>query len=51
MSAKSKKPAKAIAQEYQVILACEGGDSYGRGLELPNIHGDGKIVGQRVKNT
>ena len=66
MSAKSKKSAKAIdrpidagvmakakaiAQEYQVILACEEGHWYGRGLELPNIHGDGKTVSQCVENT
>jgi predicted RNase H-like HicB family nuclease len=66
MSAKSKKSAnaidrpidagvmakaKAIAQEYQVILACEAGHWFGRGLELPNIHGDGKTVGQCVENT
>jgi len=66
MSAKSKKSAKAvdrpfdaaimakakaIAQEYQVILACEDGRWYGRGLELPNIHGDGKTAGQCVEST
>ena len=66
MSAKSKKSAKAIdrpidagvmakakaiAQEYQVILACDDGHWYGRGLELPNIHGDGKTAGQCVENT
>lgn len=43
--------AKAIAQEYQVILACEDGHWYGRGLELPSIHGDGKTIGQCVENT
>ena len=43
--------AKAIAHEYQVILACEDGHWYGRGLELPGIHGDGKTVGQCVENT
>ena len=43
--------AKAIAQEYQVILACEAGHWYGRGLELPSIHGDGRTVGQCVENT
>jgi predicted RNase H-like HicB family nuclease len=43
--------AKAIAQEYQVILACEDGHWYGRGLELPNIHGDGKTVNQCVEDT
>jgi predicted RNase H-like HicB family nuclease len=66
MSAKSKKPAKAIdrpfdadtmakavkvAQQYQVILAFEDGHWYGRGLELTSIHGDGKTVSQCVENT
>ena len=43
--------ARKIAGQYQVILACEDGHWYGRGLELPNIHGDGKTVGQCVENT
>jgi predicted RNase H-like HicB family nuclease len=66
MSAKSKRSAKAIdrpfdapvmakavklAKQYQVIVAFEDGHWYGRGLELPNIHGDGKTVGQCVDNT
>ena len=66
MSAKSKKSAKAIdrpfdahtlakarkvADQYQVILAFEDGHWYGRGLELPNIHGDGKTVNRCVENT
>jgi predicted RNase H-like HicB family nuclease len=66
MSAKSRKSAKAIdrpidagvaakakaiAQEYQVILVCEDGHWYGRGLELPGVHGDGKTVAQCVANT
>jgi predicted RNase H-like HicB family nuclease len=66
MSAKSKKSAKGldrpfdaatmakakkIAERYQVILTCEEGHWYGRGLELPNIHGDGRTVGQCVENT
>jgi predicted RNase H-like HicB family nuclease len=66
MSAKSKKSAEAIdrpfdadtmakamiiAERYQVILAFEDGRWYGRGLELPNIHGDGKTVNQCVENT
>jgi predicted RNase H-like HicB family nuclease len=66
MSAKSKKSAKAIdrpfdahtmakavkmAGQYQVILAFEDGHWYGRGLELPSIHGDGKTVNQCVENT
>jgi predicted RNase H-like HicB family nuclease len=66
MSAKSRKSAKAIdrpfdaqvmakavriAQQYQVILAYDAGHWYGRGLELPNIHGDGKTVDRCVANT
>ena len=66
MSVKSKKSAKAldrpfaadtlakarkIALQYQVILACEDGHWYGRGLELPSIHGDGKTVARCVENT
>ncbi len=63
MSAKSKKSvgaidrtiaadvtakAKKIAKEFQVIMICENGYWYGRGLALPNIHGDGKTVGRCV---
>lgn len=66
MSAKSRSSAKAIdrpfepavlarakklAEQYQIILAYEDGHWYGRGLELPNIQGDGETVSQCVKNT
>jgi predicted RNase H-like HicB family nuclease len=66
MSAKSRKSAKPldrpfapdtiakarrIAEQYQVILAFEEGHWYGRGLELPSIHGDGKTVSQCVEDT
>ena len=43
--------AKAIAQEYQVILACEDGHWYGRGLEMPRVFGDGKTANQCIENT
>jgi predicted RNase H-like HicB family nuclease len=43
--------ARKIAAQYQVILACEDGHWYGRGLELPGIHGDGKTVNECVENT
>jgi predicted RNase H-like HicB family nuclease len=43
--------AKKIAGRHQVILSFEAGRWYGRGLELPNIHGDGKTVEQCVENT
>ena len=43
--------ATKIAGQYQVILACQDGHWYGRGLELPSVHGDGKTVKQCVENT
>lgn len=43
--------AKAIAERYQVILSREEGHWYGRGLEMPTIHGDGPTVSQCVKDT
>ena len=66
MSAKSKKSsreidrpfaadvwakAKKIAAGYQVILAQEDGEWYGRGLELPQVFADGKSPAQCVENT
>jgi predicted RNase H-like HicB family nuclease len=66
MSAKSKESAKAIdrpftsavmkrarqiAERYQVIVSCEEGHWYGRGLELPNVFGDGKTVNECVKDS
>jgi len=45
------KEAKGIADQYQVILHCEEGHWYGRGLELPNVFGDGKTVSQCMENT
>ena len=66
MSEKSKRSAKAIdrpfppavlakakkiAGRYQVILVSQDDHWYGRGLELPSVHGDGKTVKQCVENT
>jgi predicted RNase H-like HicB family nuclease len=66
MSVKSRKSAKAIdrpvaadvaakaaaiAQAYQVILACEDGHWYGRGLEMPRVYGDGKTADDCIENT
>jgi predicted RNase H-like HicB family nuclease len=45
------KEASRIAEEYQVILDCEQGRWYGRGLELPHVFGDGKSVNECVKDT
>ena len=43
--------AKRIADTYQVILNGEEGHWYGRGLELPNVFGDGKTVSQCMEDT
>jgi len=65
MSAKSKKSSKAIdrpinaetlrrandtAQRYQIILTHEEGHWFGRGLELPQVFGDGKTANQCIEN-
>jgi predicted RNase H-like HicB family nuclease len=66
MSVRSKESAKAIdrpiatetlrqaekiADRYQVVLHCDEGHWYGRGLELPNVFGDGKTVGRCIAET
>jgi len=43
--------AKEIAKQYQVVLSFEDGHWYGRGLELPNVFGDGRTVNQCVRDT
>jgi len=43
--------AREIAGQYQVIVSCEEGHWYGRGLELPRVFGDGKTANQCVENT
>jgi len=45
------KQAKRIAERYQVILSCEEGHWYGRGLELPHVFGDGKTVNRCMEDT
>jgi predicted RNase H-like HicB family nuclease len=45
------KRAEVIAQRYQIILSCEEGHWYGRGLELPQVFGDGKTANQCIENT
>ncbi|HEV3415641.1 MAG TPA: hypothetical protein VG056_02460 [Pirellulales bacterium] len=66
MSAKSRNSSKTIdrpfaadvlakagtvAEQYQVILAFEDGEWYGRGLEMPHVFGDGKTPAQCVADT
>ena len=45
------RQAKKIADGYQVILHCEEGHWYGRGLELPHVFGDGQTVAACVADT
>ncbi|MCE9604519.1 MAG: type II toxin-antitoxin system HicB family antitoxin [Planctomycetia bacterium] len=43
--------AKRYADSYQIILQFEDGEWYGRGLELPQVFGDGKTPEACVENT
>ena len=43
--------AKAIVDQYQIILQFEDGEYYGRGLEMPNVMNDGKTPDECVKKT
>lgn len=45
------KRAREIAAKYQVIVAFEDGEWYGRGLELPGAHEDGKTPEECVRKT
>ncbi len=45
------KEARKIAAEYQVILHCEEGHWYGRGLELPHVFGDGVTADACIAET
>jgi predicted RNase H-like HicB family nuclease len=45
------KAASKTASEYQIILNCEDGEWFGRGLELPNVFGDGTSAEECVKST
>jgi predicted RNase H-like HicB family nuclease len=62
MSNKSKKlsrafdakilvDAKKITEKYEIIMAFESGEWYGRGLEIPNVFGDGKTPDECIQNT
>lgn len=43
--------ARVLARQYQIILDPEDGEWYGRGLELPNVFGQGRTEHQCVINT
>ena len=42
--------AKGLAGQYQIILDFEDGQWYGRGLELPNVFGEGRTLSKCVAN-
>ena len=46
-----QKRAQTMVSDYQVILNCEEGHWYGRGLELPNVFGDGETPAECIDNT
>jgi predicted RNase H-like HicB family nuclease len=43
--------ADEIVDKYQIVLDFEDGEFYGRGLEMPNVYGEGKTANTCVKNT
>lgn len=42
--------ARTLIEQYEVILTCEDGEWYGRGLEMPHVFGDGKTPAECVEN-
>jgi predicted RNase H-like HicB family nuclease len=42
---------QAIVADYQIILTSEDGEWYGRGLELPNVFGDGATPAKCIDST
>jgi len=40
-----------MVSEYQIIVECEDGHWYGRGLELPHVYGDGPTAAACIDNT
>lgn len=43
--------AQKIAEKYEIIMSSENGEWYGRGLEMPNVFGDGKTSDECIQNT
>ena len=43
--------AKTLVDQYQMILRFEAGEWYGRGLELPDVYGDGPTPAECIKHT
>ena len=45
------KRARAIAEQYQIVLHSEDGEYYGRGLEMPYVMNDGRTADACVRAT
>ena len=45
------RDARKLVAEYQVVLHSEAGHWYGRGLELPNVFGDGASADACIADT
>jgi len=45
------KAARKIVSDYQIIIECEEGHWYGRGLELPHVYGDGETPEHCIAST
>jgi predicted RNase H-like HicB family nuclease len=45
------KRAKEIVGDYQIVLTSEDGEWYGRGLELPQVFGDGLTPEACIEST
>jgi predicted RNase H-like HicB family nuclease len=43
--------ARKIAEQYQIVVAYENGEYYGRGVELPGSGDDGKTPAECLKKT
>jgi predicted RNase H-like HicB family nuclease len=43
--------ARDIVSGYQIIVECEEGHWYGRGLELPHVYGDGPTAERCIDST
>ena len=43
--------AKKFVDKYEIVLVEQDGEWYGKGLEMPHVHADGKTPDECTKNT
>lgn len=43
--------AREAAAKYQIVVQCEDGEWYGRGLEMPHVFGDGRTAEECIVDT